>query len=66
MTGVLVILEWHNVQPNADGKYNMTQFISKYGGNEGSTNDIIIKDGKAEYNLRNDTDFFMVAPYIRY
>ncbi len=64
MTGVLVILEWHNVQPNTDGKYNMTQFISKYGGNEGSTNDIIIKDGKAEYNLHNDTDFFMVAPYI--
>lgn len=65
VSGKLMICEWSDVKSNENGTYNITQFISKYGGNEGTTNDIIIKDGKAEYTLRNDTDFFMVSPLIK-
>ena len=64
MSGKLTIIEWSGVEANADGKYNITQFITKYGGLVGTSNDIVIENGKGEYTLHNNTEFFMVASYI--
>ena len=64
MSGKLKIIEFKNIKKNSNGTYNVTQFYNRYGVPTGTTNDILIKDGKAEYTLHNDTEFFIIEHYI--
>lgn len=60
VSGKLTIHEYKNIKKNPNGTYNITQFYDKFGTPKGIKNDIPIKNGKAEYTLHNDTEFFIV------
>lgn len=64
MSGKLTITEFINIEKNSNGTYNVSQFMNNYGAWTGNTKDIPIKDGKAEYELSEDTQFFTVNYYI--
>lgn len=64
MSGKLTITEFKNIKKNENGTYNISQFYDRFGMPTGAKNDIVIKDGKAEYTLHNDTEFFIVDYYI--
>ena len=59
-----MIIEFKDIKQNEDGAYNTSQF----GTNDGEWNVnvvfIPIDNGKAEYNLTEDTEMFAVGPYI--
>ncbi len=64
MSGIVHITEFRNIKENYDGTYDASQFYKTSGVTKGNSHDVKIKDGKAEYKLHNDTEFFIVEYYI--
>lgn len=66
ISGTLVIHEFKNIkQDNNTTTINASEFYDDKGYLKGGIqNSIKIKDGKAEYQLHNDTEFFSVEYFI--
>jgi len=70
VSGILEVYEFNNIQENANGTYNLSQFGDYYGllgfysYNTGSEQDIQMIDGKAEYEISSGTQFFFMYPYV--
>lgn len=60
MNGIITVYEFKNIEKNSNGTYNVSQFINNLGVYTGNTKDIPVKEGKAEYELSDDTEFFTV------
>ena len=63
-SGQLMIIEFKDIEQNENGTYNTSQFGTNDGEWKGNVVYIPIEDGKAEYNLTDDTEMFAVDSYI--
>lgn len=70
VSGKVTVYEYSNIQKNANGTYNLSQFGDYYGllgfyeYQTGSSQDIQIIDGEAEYTVTNGTQFLYVYPFV--
>ena len=63
-TGQLMIIEFKDIEQNENGTFNTSQFGNNDGVWKGNVVFIPVVDGRAEYNLTNDTEMFAVDNYI--
>lgn len=64
LSGELMIIEFKNITANDNGTYNTSQFGTNEGKWNGDIKYIGIENGKANYTLSEDTQFFAVDYYI--
>jgi hypothetical protein len=70
VSGVLQLYEFSNIQANTNGTYNLSQFGDYYGllgfysYHSGAEQDIMMIDGKAEYEITSGTQFIFMYPYV--
>ncbi|WP_296848390.1 hypothetical protein [uncultured Methanobrevibacter sp.] len=70
ISGKMEVFEFRNVKQNANGTWNLSEFGDYYGllgfysDNNGAEHDVMIKNGTAEYEIKNDTQVFFVYYYI--
>jgi hypothetical protein len=63
--GTIIIYTYSNLKKNENGSYNITEFYKKHVGYKeykGNEIEIPIINGKATYDLPENTQFFIVAP----
>ncbi len=70
VSGKIEVYEFRNIQQNANGTWNLSEFgdyyglLGFYGANNGAEHDILIQNGSAEYEIQNDTQVIFVYYYI--
>ena len=64
MSGTVEIYEYKNINENSNGSINATKFFDSNGYLKGNKHAVSIKNGEAEYNLKNDTKDFAVYYFI--
>lgn len=64
LSGELMIIEFKNITANDNGTYNTSQFGTNDGDWNGNVTYIHIENGKANYTLNEDTEFFVMDSYI--
>lgn len=63
-SGQMMIIEFKDIEQNENGTFNTSQFGNNDGVWNGNVVYIPIENGRAEYNLSNDTEMFAVDSYI--
>ena len=64
------VFEFRNIKQNDNGTWNLSEFgdyyglLGFYGDNNGAEHDVMIQNGTAEYEIKNDTQVFFVYYYI--
>lgn len=70
VSGKMEVFEFRNIKQNDNGTWNLSEFgdyyglLGFYGDNNGAEHDVMIQNGTAEYEIKNDTQVFFVYYYI--
>ena len=64
LNGQFTIIEFKDIEKNSNGTYNTSQFGTNEGVWKGKVTNVTVKNGKANYTLNDDTEFFALDSYV--